>query len=402
MLFVGFGLLFGGDGLGYLNLDVENETARLLVEVTLVMVLFNDAALIDWSVLRRNAETPARLLGIGLPLTIGLGVLFALLLEGSLTFYEACLIAAILAPTDAALSQAVVLDERVPNRIRQALSVESGLNDGIVTPLVTVFLAAAAGEAAHGGFEVGFASKQIAYGTGLGIGLGVLSAIAARRALRTGWMSEDFARIGIAAIPILAFALSDLVEGNAFIAAFVAGIVSGNLSRGDHQLYFEFSERTSQLLMIVTFVIFGAVFAGEAVRSLTWEIALYSVLSLALIRPLSVAIAMFRSRFHTSTVLFMGWFGPRGLASIVFAFMVLDETALAQHELIFNVIAWTVLLSTFVHGLSAQLGVRWYANRAQEITAGPDAPEAVHVADLSASRTRVFGSPDAGAGAVAR
>ena len=392
MLFVGFGLLLGHDGLGYLDLEVDNETVRLLVEITLVMVLFNDAALIDWTVLRRNAETPVRLLGIGLPLTIALGTLAALLFEGSLTVYEACLIATILAPTDAALSQAVVIDERVPNRIRQDLSVESGLNDGIVTPLVTVFLAAAAGEATQGGFQLSFAVKQIAYGGGIGIGLGVIAALAAGRARRSGWMSQEFANIGIAAIPVLAFALSDLVEGNAFIAAFVAGIASGNLARSERQHYFEFSERSAQLLMIVTFVIFGAVFAGDAIRSLTWQIALYSVLSLALIRPLSVAVAMFRSRFHAATVLFMGWFGPRGLASIVFAFMVLDKTALARNEVTFNVIAWTVLLSTFAHGLSAQWGVSWYAKRAGRISAGPDAPEARPVPELSASRTRIFGT----------
>lgn len=392
MLFIGFGLLMGHDGLGVLDLNIENERVHFLVEITLVMVLFNDAALIDWRVLRNNGGTPARLLGIGLPLTIALGILAALLLGNALTFAEACLIAVILAPTDAALSQGVVIDELVPNRIRQSLSVESGLNDGIVTPLVTVFLAAAAGEATHDGFQMSFAVKEIAYGAGIGVGAGILAAVLASRALRAGWMSHDFARIGVAAVPAFVFALSTVVEGNAFIAAFVAGIVYGNVARNENMHNFEFSEQASQLLMIATFVIFGAVFVGDAIDHLTWRIALYSVLSLAVIRPVSVAVSMLWSGFRPSTVAFMGWFGPRGLASIVFAFMVLEKEVLATHQLIFDVVAWTVFLSTVAHGLTAQFGVRWYARHADALAADPSTPEGRHASDLSTSRVRVFGT----------
>ena len=393
MLFIAFGLLMGRDGLGVLELSIDNYRVQFLVEMTLVMVLFNDAALIDWRVLRHNGGTPARLLGIGLPLTIALGVLAALVMGDSITVAEACLVAAILAPTDAALSQAVVIDERVPNRIRQALSVESGLNDGIVTPLVTVFLSTAAGEATHGGFQMSFAVKEIAYGAGVGVGVGVLAAVLAGRALRAGWMSHDMARIGVAAVPAFVFALSSVIEGNAFIAAFVAGIVYGNVARNENIHYFEFSEQTSQLLMIATFVIFGAVFVGDAIDHLTWQIAVYSVVSLAVIRPLSVAVSMLWSGFRPSTIAFMGWFGPRGLASIVFAFMVLEKEILATHEIIFQVVAWTVFLSAVVHGLTAQFGVRWYARHADARTADPSTPEGRHASDLSTSRVRVFGSP---------
>lgn len=393
MLFIGFGLLMGRDGLGVLDLTLANEKVKLLVELTLVMVLFNDAALIDWRVLSHNGGTPARLLGIGLPLTIALGVLAALVMGDAITVAEACLVAAILAPTDAALSQAVVIDERVPNRIRQALSVESGLNDGIVTPLVTVFLAAAAGEATHGGFQMSLAVKEIAYGAGIGIGVGVLAAALAGRALRAGWMSHDMARIGVAAVPVFVFGLSSVIEGNAFIAAFVAGIVYGNVARNENLHYFEYSEQTSQLLMIATFVIFGAVFVGDAIDHLTWQIAIYSVLSLAVIRPLSVVVSMLWSGFKPSTVAFMGWFGPRGLASIVFAFMVLEKEVLATHQTIFHAVAWTVFLSAVVHGLTAQFGVRWYARHSDALAQDPETPEHRHDNDLSASRVRVFGTP---------
>ncbi len=383
MVFVAFGLLVGGAGLDVVDLSLENTLVEAIAEITLVIVLFSDAARIDLRILSRNAAVPARLLGIGMPLTIAGGLVAAVVLFDGLSVWEAALVAAVLAPTDAALGQAVVTSGRVPVRIRQALNVESGLNDVIAVPFVSIFIAgaAAAGGLGTAGFWTEFAAKQIGFGLLVGAGVGVVSGLLIQYATATRWMNHTFQQLAILAVPLLGFAVAEQVGGNGFIAAFVAGIAIGNVTRRVGYGLFEFVEQEGQLLVLLTFMIFGGAFVVPALGDLTWQIALYAVLSLTVVRMVPVAISMIGMKFQIDTVAFLGWFGPRGLASIVFGLLVLESSVVERGE-IFIIVTWTVLLSVVVHGLSARPSVDWYGTKAEAMAAEPDMPEMETVEEM--------------------
>lgn len=389
MAYVAFGIVAGGSGLGLLDLPLSSEGVTLLAEATLVLVLYSDAARLDLRVLRREAAIPARLLGIGLPLTIAAGGAAAVLLFTDLAFWEAMLIGAILAPTDAALGQVVVSSEVVPVRIRQAINVESGLNDGIALPVVTLFLALAAIEddLESTGYWVAFLGRQIGFGLLAGLVAGVISGWVIDRGSRRGWMDGLYRQLATLAVAAAAYGLAEVLEGNGFIAAFVAGLAMGTITRDSCRYVFDFSEDEGQLLALLTFLVFGASMAGPALDELTWEIALYAVLSLTVLRMLPVAVALVGSRLRRDTVAFLGWFGPRGLASILFGLFALEEAALTNSEEVFLVVVWTVLLSVVAHGITAAPWARRYgaAHEAaveQMAARGETMPESVSVTEL--------------------
>ncbi len=384
MVFIAFGLIVGPEVLDVVNLSLDNELVRTLVELTLVLVLFVDAARIELRVLQRNSQVPIRLLGIGLPLTVVLGALAGFLVIDGLGIWEAAVLAAVLAPTDAALGQAVIGNARVPGRIRQALNVESGLNDGIVVPVITLCIVAAGTAAGlqSAGFWVEFALKQIGFGLTVGIGAGLVVGWVVDRGTHTGWMSRTFQHLAILAVPILSFALAEAIDGNGFIAAFMAGLVVGNVTRHLSTSILEFSEEEGQLLVLLTFMIFGGAFVGPALDELTWRIALYAVLSLTVVRFVPVAVSLIGMRLQRDTVAFLGWFGPRGLASIVFGLLVLETMDVPHREEIFLVVVWTVLLSVVAHGLTAQPGANWYGTRAELMAEEPKMPEMMEVEEL--------------------
>jgi NhaP-type Na+/H+ or K+/H+ antiporter len=378
MLFVGFGLLAGPPALGLVELDLDNEAVRVLAEATLVLVLFTDAARIDLRVLRREYHLPARLLGIGLPLTVLAGTLAAVVLFDGLELWEAAVLAAVLAPTDAALGQVVVTSPEVPLRVRQGLNVESGLNDGLALPAVTVLVAAAASAEDLGGpgsWGV-FAAEQVGYGVLVGVLVGTVGGRLIDAAARRGWMSEAFRQVATLAVAAAAYALSETVGGNGFIAAFTAGLAFGTVARGICQSVYDFTEEEGQLLTLLTFLVFGVAVVGPRLDELTWQVAAYAVLSLTVVRMLPVALSLLGSRMRADTVLFLGWFGPRGLASILFGLLVVEESGVAGADTIFLVMGWTVLLSVLSHGVTAAPLARRYARRiAAHRTSRPAMPE---------------------------
>lgn len=375
MVFAGFGLLIGTGGLNLVDLHFGHGFIHGLAELTLILVLFTDATRIDLRQVRRDHDLPLRLLLIGMPLTIVLGTVVALLLPLGLAFWEAALLAAILAPTDAALGQAVVSNARVPVRIRQALNIESGLNDGIALPLVLLF-ACLAIEFHAGGNEqnwVLFGAKQILLGPLAGLIVGGLGAWMIDRAVSSGWMSKVFEGPAILGVALLAFAGAELIEGNGFIAAFTAGIVFGNQVRGRCDFLFEFAESEGQLLTLLTFMVFGAAILPDAFAAMNWWIAFYAILSLTVIRMLPVTVSLFGSGVKAPTVLFLGWFGPRGLASFLFALLVLEEAAPAAQGTILTVTVTTVIASIVLHGLTAAPGAQRYATAMQKTDASAEA-----------------------------
>ena len=366
MLFVALGLLAGPRVLGEVDLAPAGAGVRTLAEATLALVLFADAARIDLRALRRDYALPVRLLSIGLPLTIAAGAVCAALVFGSLSIAEALVLAVLLAPTDAALGQAVVTEPRLPLRVRQGLNVESGLNDGICVPLLLIVLAAADVDA-HATSEhhaITVVLEEIGYGMLGGVAGGVAAAGIVLLAGRRGLIADSWLRVIPVAAAVLAYGIAAALGGSGFIAAFVAGLCFGHLVGDESAIIAGFNEELADLLNGVTFIAFGAVLLGPALGELTWSVALYAVLSLTLVRVIPVAIALLGSGARPPTVGFIGWFGPRGLASIVFAILVLQEADLPHTDTILLATYVTVGLSVLLHGLSAaplaQRYARWY------------------------------------------
>jgi NhaP-type Na+/H+ or K+/H+ antiporter len=364
IFFLSAGLLFGSKGLGWLDLGARSETVRLLAEATLTLVLFSDAARIDIGALKREYVVPVRLLGIGLPLTIALGCVLAAWLLGGLSFGEALVLAVILAPTDAALGQAVVTDSRLPSRIRQGLNVESGLNDGICVPLLFIALAVSEAEAdtksTHG--AVTLVAQSIGYGVLFGVVCGLAGAILLRLARRHDLVEGSWLQVVPVATATLSYGLAAPLGGSGFIAAFVAGLTFGGTLRRDTEHTTRLLEEVGGLSNAITFIVFGAAFVGPVLGNLGWAAAAYGVLSLTVVRMLPVTVAFVGTRARPQTTAFTGWFGPRGLASIVFTVIVLDEAHLPGIKTITVVVVFTIVLSVYAHGFSARPLVDRYAS----------------------------------------
>ncbi|MGA9715809.1 MAG: sodium:proton antiporter [Aeromicrobium sp.] len=386
MVFTVVGLLLGTLGAEWFDLTLDGEVVSVLVEGTLVLVLFTDAARIDLRALRASAGLPARLLGIGLPLTILAGTAVAAVLFDSLTLVEAGLIAAILAPTDAALGQAVVSDMRLPARVRQTLNVESGLNDGIMVPVVTVLLALAVVETdptGAGGWG-GFVAGQLGFGVGAGLIAGAVGGWLLHRRSSADELEGTYRQLAGLAVAVAAFAGAEVVGGNGFIAAFVAGLAFARVASEECADVQDLTEDEGELLTALTFVVFGAALAAPRLSDLTWQIGVYAVASLTLVRIVPVLIALARTGTLLETRLFMGWFGPRGLASILFALLVSQELTGPEADTILAIAVWTVLSSVFAHGVSAST---WAGRLGKRIGKGHDQmAEKRHMPELPTRR----------------
>ncbi len=364
IVFVSIGLLVGPRVLSEVDIPSTSSTVRALAEATLALVLFSDASRIDLIALRREISLPARLLGIGLPLTIAFGALTAAVIFGELTFWEAVIVGVILAPTDAALGQAVVTEPRVPGRIRQALNVESGLNDGICVPLLFAAVAAADIEShiSEGRTGMTLLLEEVGYGVLAGVAAALVIGAVVIHAGRRDLIQGSWRQVIPAAGAALAYGTASALGGSGFIAAFVAGIVFRGVIKRDPEDMNRLTEEVGGALNGVTFIIFGAILLGPALGELSWSLVLYAVLSLTVVRMVPVAIALLGSRVRLPTLGFLAWFGPRGLASIVFAVIVIEESQLPHENLIVLAIYLTVGLSVFAHGLTAAPLANRYAD----------------------------------------
>jgi NhaP-type Na+/H+ or K+/H+ antiporter len=369
IIFTLFGLMIGPVGLDLLSLEADREMIKALAEITLAMVLFTDAAGADMGVLKRTSGLPVRLLLIGLPLTILLGFGVGVLLVDSLSLFAIAVLATMLAPTDAALGKAVVTNEAVPDEIRQGLNVESGLNDGICVPVLLMFLALALDKAGDQGPWT-LALKLVVEEIGIGLAVGLVLTYAAVRLLKFArqkrWLTQTWIQIPVIALALSCFAVAQWLGGSGFIAAFSGGILAGildaHLSREVKEEFLLASEGTGDTLALITWVIFGSAVVGQAVGNFSWVILLYSVLSLTVIRMLPVFLSLTGSGIETEGKLFIGWFGPRGLASIVFAVMVVESGLPDSGPLAMTVVC-TIILSIIGHGVTANPWARAYGKR---------------------------------------
>jgi len=356
MVFVAVGILAGPLGLDWLEVSINAELVRVLAEITLVLILFIDASLIDLPALIRTRGIPLRLLLIGLPLTMGLGILLALPLFPGQSLWLLALMALILSPTDAALGQAVVKSQSVPERIRQAINVESGLNDGIALPPILLCVAVLAGDPARqlgSGFWSNFLFTQLIYGPVMGAAVGWLGGLLVDWAARRGWMNDTFQRLASAALAMLAYAAAEEIHGNGFIAAYFAGLLLGVRSHAVRERLQEFGEAEGQQLALFIFLLFGLILVPAALPHWDSRAWIYAVLSLTVIRMLPVALGLVGSGLDRPSVGFIGWFGPRGIASILYLIMVVGKLGTQKLKYVLAVIVLTVLLSVFAHGVTA-------------------------------------------------
>lgn len=374
------------------ELTIDRSTLLLIAELGLVMTLFTDAARINLISLRGSRGLRIRLLSTGMLLTILLGSMAAMVLFGSLSWLEAGILGAILAPTDAGLGQVIVSSQRVPPRIREALNFEAGLNDGLSVPFLLCFIALAMVE--HQGTGAAslltrFLGEQLGYGTLIGLGAGLGGGALLGFARRKKWMASPLAHLGVVAIPMLCVMASEATHASMFIAAFVAGLTTqiGFRHVGQHSV--EFTEGWGQLLDFFVFFLFG-LFVARDWSAFTLPMLLYALASLTVVRMLPVALALRGTGLSRSSVLFIGWFGPRGLASIVLGLVYLEQqVGLPGEETIRLTIMVTVLLSILAHGLSALPGINLYARRIA--TLDSHAPELQTVASEQSERIKGAG-----------
>jgi len=386
MIFVAIGMLVSPDGFDLISMGPTNSLILVFAEIALVLILFSDAARINFSALKGNRSLPTRLLVIGLPLTIFAGSVTAILMFTDIALPEAALIGAILSPTDAGLGQAIVNSPKVPARIRQALNVESGLNDGGAIPFFAFFLVLAEAEKLNipAVTWLTFAAEQIGVGIIVGVLVGLIGGYFVNKALERGLMTGRFQWIGFLSLAIMSFVLADALGGSGFIAAFVGGIATTITGKHVSESIIEFTSTGGELCSLAVFFIFG-VLVASLFNGVTWFVVLYAIFSLTVIRMIPVAISLIKTKLQPESVLFMGWFGPRGLASIVLLLITINEApGIPGLSTIMVVVSLTVLFSVFAHGISAKPAIDRYAKKMAALP--PDAPE---LKDVVESATRL-------------
>jgi NhaP-type Na+/H+ or K+/H+ antiporter len=366
MIFLAFGALAGPDGLGWIDLSVDAETLRIVAELTLALVLFTDSANADLATLRRNFQIPQRLLLLGLPLIIVFGCAVGMLLFPDLPLLSLALLATMLAPTDAALGEPVVTNPAVPGPIREGLNVESGLNDGICVPILFTFLALAGGAASSTSeIALRLVAEQIGIGLAVGVGLSIVGRRAIAAAAARGWIEEPWTQLPVVGLALTCFALAQATGGSGFIACFSAGLTFGGLVKQHKDVLLRGAQGGGNLLALLTWVMFGAAVVSPRITAhIDWRVVVYAILSLTVVRMLPVGLCLLGLRVRSDAQLFLGWFGPRGLASIVFAVIVFDQRVAGVETLVATVVC-TVTLSILAHGLTANPLATSYAARAR-------------------------------------
>jgi NhaP-type Na+/H+ or K+/H+ antiporter len=394
IVLVTVGAVIGPAGFALVQAPATSEPVQLLAEFTLAILLFTDASTIGLRAAGAIAWLPGRLLAIGLPLTIAFGGLLAWLLFPELGIGFALLLATILAPTDAALSLPILLDKAIPVRVRRAINIESGLNDGIASPFVAVFIAITIAEETAGSQDwLVSAALQIAIAIVVAALVGGVGGRLTVWAKTRGWASGDSESLAVVAMAVLAYAAATAVGGNGFVAAFAAG-VAFHTATARSEPSVEFAESIGVSASYLVWLLFGVGLAGPVIAGGIDPMLIgFAILSLTVIRMGPVAIALLRSPLRADTVAMIGWFGPRGLASVVFLLVALEDLGPAHPASValVEVVTWTVLLSVFVHGLSAGPVGRIYARRIA--TAAPDAWEVGEASEPRLNRRPVLARP---------
>jgi NhaP-type Na+/H+ or K+/H+ antiporter len=384
--FAALGLVVAHEPLALIHVDVRSSTIESLAEITLALVLFVDASRVNVHALRLDASLPIRLLGVGLPLAVAGGTVAAAAIYGGINLWVAAAIGAVVAPTDAALAAPILHNDRVPSRVRRLLNVESGLNDGLTAPLVALFLAGAAtDEALHTG-GIGHAALQLLVGGAVGAAAGGLGATLLRTSQRRGWSGAGFRPLVVLGLALFAYAASIEASGNGFVAAFIAGMTFGSTHPTDDDATVGFTDETGAFLSLVVWFVFGALLP-IGLEHAGWSDLLFAVVALSVVRMGAVAIALIGAGLDRMTVAFVGWFGPRGLASVIFGVIAVDSLRPADGNRVLAATTLTVALSIVAHGLSGSPLSRKYGEHMARVhPGGPEHEPRPHL------RTRTLAS----------
>ena len=355
IVFMAFGFLVGPLGVGWLQPQVTNQDLRILADLTLALVLFIDAANADVSILKANRLIPRRLLLFGLPGTIALGFAVGLLIFDELSMFELAILATMLAATDAALGKGVVTNKAVPAHIRESLNAESGLNDGLCVPVLFLFIALAEAsgiETDSTSLALTLVAKEIGIGLAVGLSMSAVGAWIIGWCWKRGWITQIWAQLPVIMLAIACFTVAQNLHGSGYIAAFTGGILFGVLAKESTHKLVMAAEGTAETLAMLTWIVFGAAVIGQSYQYFSWQVVMYALLSLTVVRMLPIFLSLSGTGERSDSKLFLGWFGPRGLASIVFAIIVLN-TKLPGAQFMSMVVVCTVFLSAIAHGITA-------------------------------------------------
>ena len=390
MLYTLFGLFIGLVFSEYVEISYEDPAVHLIIELTFMLILAVDASRINLTNLSRYHTMPLRLLFIALPLMIVMGTLVGAALFAGMDLLVLAILAVILTPADGDLAASVIENPKVPVRIRQALNVEGGLDDAISMSFLLLFIsiAVSGNQEQVGTSFLMLTFSQVVFGVLAGLGMGFLGARYISWGVTSGWMSSKFQKIAWLAFVLLTFGLAEVLHGNGFIATFVFGLTSGSIAGPrETKKVDDFAEVENTLLMVVTFMLFGMVMLAPTIEHITLPMILYAVLSLTIVRMLPVAISMIGMKLKPTTVLFMGWFGPRGIASILYILLVVDTEEIVGKEMIFDIAVLTIFLSVIAHGISAApLAEKYGARITQLINKGSADAEAASVPEVPIRR----------------
>ena len=363
MAFTAYGILLGPLVLGFIHVDLSDRVIKAMASITLVLTLFTDAMRVDVDKLKFDYRMPVRMLGIGLPLTILLGVGVAVYLFPDLTLSEAALLAVILAPTDAALGQPVLNEQSVPPRVRRSLNVESGLNDGLGLPALVLIasFATVEGTGAHGeGNWASYIALQLLLGPLTGAVIGWVGSESVEFARKREWLNDDHMRLTVLGLALLAYSAAEMDGGNGFMAAFFCGLLVATRSDRMQQAAHAFETSAGQLFSLAIFLIFGAALLPQFMHHITWHHALFAVLALTVLRMGPVALSLLGLELAPATLAFVGWFGPRGMASIIYLLILVTEYQIPAIADIGATVVLTILISILIHGVSASPLARRY------------------------------------------
>jgi NhaP-type Na+/H+ or K+/H+ antiporter len=358
VVFLVAGVVLGPALTDQIDLPLGGNAVQAVTELTLAILLFTDASTLGITTLRRSGSIPVRLLSFGLPLAILAGALLGHWLLAGITWGLAFLVASVLAPTDAALSLGVMNSPLVPERIRTSLNVESGLNDGIATPFVTIFVAVVAAEESPGQGWVLHSAKELVIAMAVAAVVGGVGGRLALRARRGGWASTTSLSLGVMALALISYAGGSSIGGNGFVASFLSGLVFALVSRDELQDATEYSETTGVFLSYVVWTLFGALLVGPVLADSTWDLSaiVFAVLALTVARMVPVTLALWGTGLPARQVTLIGWFGPRGLASVVFLMHSLHDLHLTHDvatEPAVEAVVWTIAISVLAHGLTS-------------------------------------------------
>lgn len=369
MVFVLVGLIASNFSVSFLTEGINAPLVKIIAELTLVLVLFTDASTVNVQRLLREKSLPMRLLFIGLPITMVLGTLIAIPFFPGNSIWLIAMMALILSPTDAALGQAVVTSRVVPEKIRQTINVESGLNDGIALPPVLVCLAVLSAEPGHGAgiaYWGMFTLKQFIWGPIIGGLVGLIGGRMVEWASRRNWMNSTYQRLASIAIAILAYSLSEFAHGNGFIGAYFAGLLLGVSTTETREKIREFAEAETQAMQLFIFLLFGMILVPKAYPFWDARVWTYALLSLTVIRMGPVALSLLGTKLSWGVIGFIGWFGPRGIASVLYLMIAVSIIGMHGNEVVISTIVLTVLLSVLLHGLTAVPLSKFYKSTPQQ------------------------------------